>query len=71
MELVEPMINSTIAIFITVSSIIIVSYFVSKIQLGHYTSSPVKQYMIRASIGIIPVVLLASFLYVMLSLFNN
>ena len=65
------MVNSTVVFFIVVSTILIVSHYVSKIQLDNYTSKPVKLYLIRASIGIIPAFFLASFLYVILGLLNN
>ena len=60
--------TSMLAIFIVVSTVLIVSHYVSKIQLDQYASKPLKLYLIRAGIGIVPAFLLAGLLYYLLSM---
>ncbi|MGE7184098.1 hypothetical protein ACQKKK_08865 [Peribacillus sp. NPDC006672] len=63
------MVHSTVVFFIVVSTILIVAHYVTKIKLDSYTDQPVKLYLIRASIGIVPAFLLASLLFFMFALF--
>jgi len=62
------MISSTVAIFITVSSILAGLYYVKKLEFAAYQSSSVKLYLARAGVGIAPVVLGATLLFFLLSL---
>ena len=62
---------SIAAIFIVVSTALIVSHYVGKIQLDHYASKPIKLYFIRASIGIVPAFLLAGLLFYLLSIWTD
>ena len=65
------MVHSTVVVFIVVSTILIVTHYVTKIRLDYYSDKPVRLYLIRASIGIIPAFLLASLLFYMFALLNS
>ena len=62
------MISSTVAILITASAILVGVYYVNQLELTRYQSSPVKLYLVRASIGVVPVFIGAMLLYFLLSL---
>ncbi|PQD94332.1 hypothetical protein CYL18_14970 [Pradoshia eiseniae] len=56
------------AVFIVLSTLWIVSHYVNKIPLDHYASNPIKLYLIRAGIGIVPAFLLSGLLYYLLTI---
>lgn len=60
--------SSTVTILVTVFSIIVVSNFVKKLKLTKYQSSSVKQYGVRAVVGIVPVIVLSTMCYLLLNL---
>ena len=62
------MISSTVAIFITVASILVVFHYVQKLEFARFQSSGVKLYLARAGVGIVPVILLSTLLFFLLSL---
>ena len=59
--------SSTVAILVTVASIIVVSYYVKSLRLPQFQSSSVKLYLARAGVGIVPVIVLSALLYFLLS----
>ncbi len=63
------MLSSTVAIFSTVVSILVVYYYVQNLEFARYQSSSVKLYVARAGVGIVPVILLSTSLYFLLSRF--
>jgi len=58
--------SSTVAILVTVVSIIVVSNYVKKLKFTQYQSSSIKQYLARAGVGIVPVIVLSAMLYFLL-----
>jgi len=62
------MISSTVAIFITVSSILVGLHYVKRLELAQYQSNSLKLYLARAGIAVVPVFLGAALLYFLLSL---
>lgn len=60
--------SSTVTILVTVFSIIVVSNFVKKLKFTKYQSSSVKQYGVRAVVGIVPVIVLSTMCYLLLNL---
>ncbi len=63
------MISSTVAILVAVASILVVSNYVKKLKFTKYESSSVKLYLVRAGVGIVPVILLASMVYFLLNFY--
>lgn len=61
------MINSTVAILITVSSVLAGLYYVKKLEFVQYQSNSVKLYLAHAGVGIGLVVLGAALLFFLLS----
>lgn len=59
--------NSTVAILVTVASVIVVSSYVKKLKFPQFQSSSVKLYLARAGVGIVPVIVLSALLYFLLS----
>jgi len=59
--------SSTVAIIVIVASIIVVSNYVKKLKFTKYQSSSVKLYFARAGVGIIPVIVLSTMLYILLN----
>ena len=55
--------SSTVAILVTVASIILVSYYVQKLKFAQFQSISVKLYLARAGVGIVPVIVLSAILY--------
>ena len=63
--------SSTVTILVTVFSIIVVSNFVKKLKLTKYQSSSVKQYGVRAVVGIVPVIVLSTMGYLLLNFISS
>lgn len=59
--------SSTITILVTVFSIIVVSNYVKKLKFTKYQSSGVKLYVARAVVGIVPVIVLSTMVYLLLN----
>ena len=63
--------SSIVAVFIVVSTILVVSHYVGKIQLDQYANKPVKLFLVRASIGVIPAFFMAGLLYFIIAMLSR
>ncbi len=63
--------SSTVTILVTVFSIIVVSNFVKKLKFTKYQSSSVKVYVARAVVGIVPVIVLSTMVYLLLNFISS
>ena len=60
------MMSSTVAILVTIASILVVSNYVKKLKFTKYQSSSIKLYLARATVGILPVIVLSTAVYLLL-----
>ncbi|TRZ40269.1 hypothetical protein CEQ21_04855 [Niallia circulans] len=59
--------SSTVTILIIVFSIIVVSNYVKKLKFAKYQSNSVKLYLARGVVGIVPVIVLSTMVYLLLN----
>ena len=65
------MVHSIVAVLIVVSTILVVSRYVGKIELDRYANKPGKLLLVRASIGVIPAFLMAGLLYFIIAMLSR